>query len=144
MDKNDKELPLEISELEAEIIKENNKRDIKRKNEELKKLKDIKGLYILKKSRFYSKDGTDSIESLREHFATYKDYVITIKQNMERKTLENGDEVISVDIAVVTKDDIKLMKRINSNKVRKMMPNTINDLEKISALLNITKELDAI
>lgn len=100
------------------------------------KLNETKGLKVLKKSKFYY--GVD--DNLREHIATYNGMAILLKQ--EEVPEELNDKEQGMTVALVTLPDLKKMKKVNGNIVRKINPKTIHEFEKMAAVQSIILELD--
>ena len=133
-DKIDKEIE-EFSIEEAEQ-KEKLRELLKRKAEDKLNLENKEGLRLLKKSKFYYGNNGE----LREHFATYKGYAIMIKQEKIKEDL--NEKEITMFPTLVTLDDLRKMKRVNGNIVRKLQPETIHEYEKMTLTQGIITKID--
>jgi hypothetical protein len=92
----------------------------------------VPGLHVLKKSVFYMNG-----DELREHVATYKDYAIMLKQEHLKENIQDNLKEITVFPALIQKDLLHTMKRVNGNVIRKMKPKTLHKYE-IMALVQQT------
>jgi len=107
-------------------------KDQKEKEEEIKK---IPALSLLKKSKFYYYDN-----NLREHIANYKNYSILLKQENVSQETEEKDIVIKPSI--VKTEDLKKVKRVNANIIKKTNPSTLMYNEKMMVLLGVIEKID--
>jgi len=106
------------------------------KDKKMKPVFERDGLTFFKKSRFYMNKGV-----LREHIATYKGYAILLDHNNLKETLdENKTKMMPI---LISANDIKLLKKINGNIIRKLNPQTLTKLEKAVMLDEVMKNIDS-
>jgi len=133
----EEKLPKEVSIEDAEASKK--LKDIldKKAKEKLTLIANV-DLNVLKKSKFfYSNDG-----SFREHIATYKGYAILIKSDLIKE--EINTEETKMFPSLIKLEDLKKLKRVNGNVVRKKQPDSIHEYEKIALLIKVVPEIDNI
>lgn len=111
--------------------------DLKEITNQKSKLNDIIGLRVLKKSKFYY--GKD--KNFREHIASYQGYAILLKQENLDFSGENQKEK-ELDISLVTLKDLKKMKKVNGNIVRKINPKSLHDFEKMAVVQQAILKID--
>lgn len=127
----DKEVSIEDAEKHEDL-----KAVLNKKAEEKLILENKEGLRLLKKSKFYYGNNGE----LREHFASYKGYAIMIKQ--ERIKEELNDKEVTMFPSLVTLKDLKKMKKVNGNIVRKLQPDSIHEFEKMSLTQAVIQKID--
>lgn len=99
-------------------------------------LENTPDLHLLKKSKFYySANG-----ELREQLANYKGYAIMIRQ--EKIKEEINDKETRMFPALVTLEDLRKMKKVNGNIVRKLQPNSLHEFEKMALVIKVITEID--
>jgi hypothetical protein len=108
-----------------------------KKTQEKLNIDSIPGLHVLKKSTFYM-----NRDKLREHVATYKDYAIMLKQEQLKEDIENNLKEITVFPALVQKDLLHAMKRVNGNIIRKMKPKTLHKYEIMALIQRTIAQID--
>ena len=106
------------------------------KAEDKMKLDAITGLRVLKKSKFYY----GSNGELREAIASYGGYAIMIKQEKIKEDL--NDEEVTMFPTLVTLAELKNMKKVNGNIVRKLQPNSIHEYEKMALIHGVVIQID--
>ena len=131
----DKKVPMEIS-LEDGNAVEQLKDLLEKKAKEKLKLASIKGLAILPKSKFYY--GTN--RELREHIATYKGYAILLKQENLKEEINLKENRMFPSL--VTLVDLKKMKKVNGNIIRKLQPDSVHEYEKMALVQGVMTEID--
>jgi len=109
---------------------------LEQKAKEKLKLEALPGLHLLKKSKFYYGNNGE----LREHIATYNGYAIMIKQEKIKEDL--NDKEVTMFPSIVTLTDLKKMKKVNGNIIRKKQPNSIHEFEKMALLIKVIEEID--
>ena len=107
-----------------------------KKAKEKLQLESLKDLMILKKSKFYY--GTN--KNLREHIATYKGYAILIKQEQIKEELNEKENKMFPSLVKI--EDLRKMKKVNGNIVRKLQPNSIHEYEKMALVQGVIFEID--
>ena len=134
MKDNDKK-PMEVS-LEEGNASQQLKDLLDAKAKEKLKLQNMKDLHILKKSRFYK----NSDGNLREHIASYKGYAILLKQEKIKEELNNKE--MTMFPSLIKLNELKNMKRVNGNIVRKINPESIHEYEKMALIQGTITEID--
>ena len=109
---------------------------LEQKAKEKLKLEALPGLHLLKKSKFYYGNNGE----LREHIATYNSYAIMIKQEKIKEDL--NDKEVTMFPSIVTLTDLKKMKKVNGNIIRKKQPNSIQEFEKMALIHGVVTEID--
>jgi len=135
MTENTDKKPMEMS-LEDASSAEQLTDIMNKKAKEKLELQGIPGLYILKKSKFYYGNNNN----LREQIANYKGYAILIKQELIKE--EINDKENKLFPSLVTLPDLKLMKKVNGNIIRKINPNSLHEFEKMTLIQAIIPEID--
>lgn len=92
--------------------------------------KDIK---VLKKQKFYYSNNGDILE----HFSSYKNYAILLRSCTEL------DEDIKIDFVLILLKDLKNIKRVNGNVVRKINPRTVSTTQKIMIFYKAKEFIDS-
>jgi hypothetical protein len=95
-------------------------------------------LNMLKRSKFYYSPNNE----FREHIANYKGYAILIKQENIKEELDS--KTMKMFPSLVTLTDLRKMKKVNGNIVRKSNPKTVHEFEKIALVQEVMKEIDKI
>ena len=95
----------------------------------------IKDLIVYSKTQFY---GTK--KDLREHIASYKDYAILLKSSELKEELDK--KKTSINCSLVLVKDLKNLKKVNGNIIRKIQPLTLSPYEKIPLVNQIISKLD--
>jgi len=109
---------------------------LEKKAKEKFNLVDNKFLNLLNKSKFYY----SSNNQLLEHIATYKNYCILLKSSNLKKDIDkNNTEMFPT---LVKTDEIKGLKRVNGNIVRKLKPDTLSNLEKLALINSVVGKID--
>ena len=130
-----KQVPTEVSLEDGKSAQQ--LRDIlDKKAKEKLKLQENKDLHILKKSRFYYNVNAE----LREHIATYKGYAILLKQENLKEEINTKEN--KVFPSLVTLEDLKKLKRVNGNVIRKLQPNSLHEYEKMALIQGVMFEVD--
>jgi hypothetical protein len=106
------------------------------KAKEKVKLENFSGLNILSKSKFYY----STTGELREHIATYKGYAILLREDNMIEDIDG--EVSNAYPIIVTLSDLKKLKKINGNVVRKLQPKTIHEYEKMAVIQGVVTKID--
>jgi len=109
---------------------------LKMKAEEKLKLSKTVGLRVLSKSKFYYSSTGD----LREHIASYKGYAIMIKQ--EKISEDYNEKEVLMFPSLISLIDLKKLKKVNGNIVRKLQPKTIHEYEKIALIYGVLTKID--
>jgi hypothetical protein len=109
---------------------------LKMKAEEKMKLTATNGLRVLSKSKFYY--GTNG--DLREHIATYKGYAIMIKQ--EKISEDLNEKEVTMFPTLITLPELKMLKKVNGNVVRKLQPKSIHEYEKLTLIHGVVIKID--
>jgi len=109
---------------------------LEQKAKEKMQMENLPGLNILKKSKFYYGNNGE----LREHIASYNGFAIMIKQEKIKEDL--NDKEVSMFPSLVALKDLKKMKKVNGNIIRKLNPNSIHDFEKMALLVKVIEEID--
>jgi len=99
-------------------------------------LESMKDMHLLKKTKFYY----NAKGELREHIATYKGFAIMLKQE-QIKELENDKETRMFPTLIKIME-VKHMKKVNGNIVRKLQPDSIHEYEKLSLMMKVIIEID--
>jgi UDP-3-O-[3-hydroxymyristoyl] glucosamine N-acyltransferase len=99
-------------------------------------IESMQDMHLLKKSKFYY----NSKKELREHIATYKGYAILIKQE-QIKELENDKETRMFP-TLIKINELKFMKKVNGNIVRKIQPQSIHEYEKMALIQGVIAEIN--
>jgi len=107
------------------------------KAKEKQDLENMNGFVLIKKTKFYR---TVSGE-LAEHIASYKGYAILIKQDIKEK-IEDTDEAILMKPTLVLLTELKNLKRVNGNIVRKINPTSLHEFEKLSLVQGVIVAVD--
>lgn len=129
------EEPMEMS-LEDGNSTQQLKELLAKKAKEKLQLESLNSLTILKKSKFYYGNNGE----LREHIASYKNYAILIKQELIKEKLDEKNNTMFPSL--VTLDDLKKMKKVNGNTVKKIQPDSIHEHEKLALLIKVVPEID--
>jgi len=134
MSEKDTDAPMEMSledgnsaEQLKEILAEKARRDLATQN--------LKGLHVLKKSRFYYNG-----DKLREHIGTYMGKAILIKQEHIKEELNSKENKMFPSL--VDLKDLKLMRKVNGNVVRKLQPKSVHEYEKMALIQAVVTEMD--
>ena len=130
-------MELENREVSFEEAKDLGIRDLTDVLNEEAAINKISNLYLLKESRFYMNG-----DNLREHIATYKNYAILLKQEILKQ--DSGNKMVTLFPSLVHLSDLKKIKKVNRNKVRKMNPQTLLLKEKLSLMYETIKHIDNI
>ena len=101
------------------------------------KFKSIIGLQKLKKSKFYDKDN-----ELIEHIANFKDYSVFINHEY-LSDIENTNN-LDIKLKVIETKDLKYLKKINNNTIKKINPIGLSDIQRKMILVDITPKIDDI
>jgi hypothetical protein len=109
---------------------------LEQKAKEKMQLENLKGLIIYKKSKFYYGNNGE----LRECIAVYNGYAIMIKQEKIKEDL--NDKEVTMFPSIVTLTDLKKMKKVNGNIIRKKQPNSIQEFEKMALIHGVVAEID--
>jgi hypothetical protein len=109
---------------------------LSKKAKEKLQIQNLPGLNILKKSKFYFGNNKE----LREHIASYNGYAIMIKQ--ERIKEDINDKEVQMFPSLVTLEDLRKMKKVNGNIIRKMNPNSIHEWEKMALIQGVVIQID--
>jgi len=109
---------------------------LEQKAKEKLKLDSLPGLHLLKKSKFYY----GSNGELREHIATYNGYAIMIKQEKIKEDL--NDKEVKMFPSLVTLEDLRKMKKVNGNIIRKLNPDSIHEFEKMALIQGVVFQID--
>jgi len=99
-------------------------------------LEKLKGLNLLKKSKFYYSTNGE----LREHISTYNGYAILLKQENLKEEINDKEDTIFPSI--VTIEDLRKMKKVNGNKVRKIQPKSLHEWEKMALVQGVIHNID--
>ena len=135
MSEKDSKIPMEMS-LEDGNSAEQLRNILEQKAKEKMQMENLPGLNILKKSKFcYGNNG-----ELREHIASYNGFAIMIKQEKIKEDL--NDKEVSMFPSLVALKDLKKMKKVNGNVIRKLNPNSIHDFEKMALIQGVVIEID--
>jgi len=129
------ETPQEVSFDDAKQTKQLRELLTQKAKEKLK-LEGLSGLNILKKSKFYY--GNNG--ALREHIATYNGFAIMIKQEKIKEDL--NDKEVNMFPSLVTLEDLRKMKKVNGNIIRKLNPNSIHEWEKMALIQGVVVQID--
>jgi len=135
MSKKDSKIPMEMS-LEDGNSAEQLRNILEQKAKEKMQMENLPGLNILKKSKFYYGNNGE----LRECIAVYNGFAIMIKQEKIKEDL--NDKEVNMFPSLVTLKDLKKMKKVNGNIIRKLNPNSIHDFEKMALLVKVIEEID--
>ena len=135
LENTDKQMPIEMS-LEDGNSTEQLRDLLNRKAKEKLQLESLKNLNILKKSRFYY--GING--ELREHIATYKGYAILIKQEQIKEELDSKNNTMFPTL--LTLEDLRKLKKVNGNIIRKLQPNSIHEYEKMALIQGVIFKID--
>ena len=124
----------------------------KRELEKLNKLKLLNSrATLLKKSKFYRikrpNGKLSELSELREHIGNYREYGIFLKQeemlNIDDITvIKATSNEAKINPSIILIKDIKFLKAINGNIIRKIQPKTIHEIEKMSVLLASMEKID--
>jgi len=109
---------------------------INAKTKEKNKLEEIDSLHLLTKSRFYY----NADKQLREHVGTYKGFAILLKQEKIKEILNDKENTMFPSLVTLT--DLKRMKRVNGNIVRKINPDSLHEYEIMALIQGIILEID--
>lgn len=107
-----------------------------KKAHEKLQLTKIEALHVLKKSKFYYTQD----KKVREHLANYKGYAILIKQEHIKEDI--NDKEMRMFPALVTLPDLRKMKKINGNIVRKLQPQSLHEFQKLALIQGVISEID--
>ena len=105
------------------------------------KFNSIIGLQKLKKSKFY--DNGD----LLEHIANFKGYSIFINHHFIKHNEHNSDNTtdgLDIKLKVIETKDLKYLKKINNNTIKKINPIGLSDIQRKMILVDITPKIDDI
>jgi len=130
-----KQVPMEMS-LEDGKAAEQLKNILDKKAKDKVKLQENKNLHVLAKSKFYY--GTNG--ELREHIATYKGYAILLKQENLKEEINAKENKMFPSL--VTLEDLKKLKKVNGNIIRKLQPDSLHEYEKMALIQGIIFEID--
>jgi hypothetical protein len=108
------------------------------KAKEKLKIQSMNNMHLLKKSKFYYNSNGD----LREHIATYNGYAILIKQ--EKIKEDENDKEVMMFPSLIKISELKNLKRVNGNIIRKLQPDSIHEYEKLALIVKTTEEIDKI
>ena len=133
--KDETKVPMEMS-LEDGNSAEQLRDILNKKAQEKTALNNIEGLNILKKSKFYYGNNGE----LREHIATYKGYAIMIKQEKIKEEVNQKENNMFPTLVKLT--ELKSMKRVNGNVIRKLNPNSIHEFEKMALVQGVVVQID--
>ena len=106
----------------------------------IQKLKTMGSVHILKKSQFYMNG-----DKLREHIGNHKNYAILLKQEELKEDipeLRDDRKQVKLFASIVKLSELKLMKKVNGNIIRKMQPKTLHDVEKMPLVMESIKLID--
>jgi len=135
MSEKDGEIPMEMS-LEDGNSAEQLRDILEQKAKEKMQMENLPGLNILKKSKFYYGNNGE----LREMIAAYNGYAIMIKQEKIKEDL--NDKEVNMFPSLVTLEDLRKMKKVNGNIIRKMNPDSIHDFEKMALIQGVVIRID--
>ncbi len=107
-----------------------------RKAHEKIQIANTEGLIVLKKSKFYYATNGN----LREHIATYKDFAILIKQENIKE--EINDKENRMFPSLVSLEDLRKMKRVNGNVVRRIQPDSLHEFEKMALIQAVVSRIE--
>ena len=130
-----KQVPMEMS-LEDGKVAEQLKDILDKKAKDKLKLQENKNLHILAKSKFYYGNNGE----LREHIATYKGYAILLKQENLKEEINTKENKMFPSL--VTLEDLKKLKKVNGNIIRKLQPNSLHEYEKMALIQGVIFEID--
>lgn len=130
-----KQVPMEMS-LEDGKAAEQLKDILDKKAKDKLKLQENKNLHILAKSKFYYGNNGE----LREHIATYKGYAILLKQENLKEEINTKENKMFPSL--VTLEDLKKLKKVNGNIIRKLQPNSLHEYEKMALIQGVIFEID--
>ena len=134
-------MPEEVSFEDAKQQKQLEK-ILEEKAKQKTKLDQIIGLNVLRRSKFYYGKNNE----LREHIATYKSqknetYAILLNSNKIMKEEINPDEAKVFPI-LVKLEDLKKMKKVNGNVVRKLQPKTLHKWDQMALVQGTIVEIE--
>jgi len=137
----DNKIPKEVSFEEAKQAKKLEK-ILEEKAKEKTKLDNILGLNVLKRSKFYYGKNNE----LREHIATYRsekneNYAILLNSSKIMKEDISSDEA-KVFPVLIKLEDLKKMKKVNGNIVRKLQPKTLHKWDQMALIQGTIAEIE--
>jgi hypothetical protein len=92
-------------------------------------------IQFLSKEKFYR----NSKSELLEHFCTYKNYAILIKTGKES---EISDKELEVPVTLVKINELKDLKKVNGNIVRKLQPSTLDKGTKFMLAIKASESIN--
>jgi len=94
----------------------------------------LKGVFLLKKPKFYSING-----SLREHVANTGTQAVLLKNN-KLTELDFNEKEVSIPCSLVQLEDLKKAKRISSSIIKKQKPASLP----LDTILKLLEQLENI
>ena len=107
------------------------------------KFKSIISLQKLNKSKFYNKDN-----ELIEHIANFKGYSIFVNHkylgSIENTENTKNTDNLDIKLKVIRTKDLKYLKKINDNTIKKINPVGLSDIQRKMILVDIAPKIDNI